>query len=80
VAKAWIAKLVPKSETASAIGLYAGLQSIAALLASSIAGFLWFQFSPQLVFILAAFAAVLSVCWILIQFRRVNQQQNNGSN
>jgi MFS family permease len=80
VAKAWIAKLVPKSETASAIGLYAGLQSIAALLASSIAGFLWFQFSPQLVFILAAFAAVLSICWILIQFRRVNQQQNNGSN
>jgi MFS family permease len=68
IAKAWISNLVPKNETASAIGLFTGLQSIAALLASSIAGLLWFQFSSQLVFLLAASAAALSICWILIHF------------
>jgi MFS family permease len=69
VAKAWISNLVPKNETASAIGLYTGLQSIAALIASSLAGLLWFQFSSQLVFILAAFAAVFTSCWLLFTGR-----------
>ena len=41
VSKAWIAKLVPKEETASAMGTYAGFQSIAALVASSWAGAVW---------------------------------------
>ena len=72
VAKAWISNLVPKKETASAIGLYTGLQSIASLFASSIAGFIWFQFSSSYVFFLAASAAVLTVSWLLFQFYRKN--------
>lgn len=67
VAKAWISKLIPPAETASAIGLYAGLQSIAALLASSMAGFLWFRFSPNLVFSLSGGAAVIVLCWLMFQ-------------
>lgn len=70
VAKAWISNLVPRNETASAIGLYTGLQSIAALLASSIAGVLWVQFSSQVVFLLAGSAGVLTICWILFHFKK----------
>lgn len=64
VAKAWISNLVPKVETASAIGLYTGLQSVAALFASSIAGLLWFRFNATIVFITAAIVALLVLLWI----------------
>jgi MFS family permease len=64
VAKAWISNLVPATETASAIGLFTGLQSIAALLASSLAGFLWYRFGPETVFLSAAATAVLALAWI----------------
>lgn len=40
VAKAWISNISPRSETATAIGHYAGLQSICALCASTFAGLL----------------------------------------
>lgn len=41
LAKAWISKVCAPDQKATAIGTYAGVQSIAALVASSWAGFLW---------------------------------------
>ena len=70
ISKAWISNLVPKTETASAIGLYTGLQSIAALIASSLAGFLWFRFGAVIVFSLAAIVALLAFAWITLQLPR----------
>ncbi len=64
IAKAWISNLVPKTETASAIGLYTGLQSIAALIASSLAGLLWLKFGPAVVFAAAALVALAAFGWI----------------
>ena len=61
VSKALISNLVPKSETASAIGTYAGLASVMALLASSMAGVIWHYVSPEAVFIFSA-AGVALVC------------------
>ena len=72
IAKAWISNLVPKNETASAIGLFTGLQSIAALIASSVAGLLWFRFGPSIVFILSAMITFLALLWIA--FRLSNQK------
>jgi len=69
IAKAWISNLVPKNETASAIGLFTGLQSIAALIASSVAGLLWFRFGPSIVFATGAVAAGLALFWIGWKFR-----------
>lgn len=43
IAKAWISNLVPKSATASAIGTFAGFNSLGALLASGLAGLVWDQ-------------------------------------
>lgn len=43
ISKAWITNITPKSETATAIGTYTGFQSIGAMVASSITGYLWFK-------------------------------------
>lgn len=57
VAKAWISNLAPEGERATAIGAYEGLRSIAALLASSLAGWIWLQFGPAVLFGATAAAA-----------------------
>ena len=54
ISKAWISNLVDKTETATAIGTYAGLQSIAALIASSLAGLLWFNYGATVTFLVTA--------------------------
>ena len=59
VAKAWISNIADKKDTATAIGTFAGFSSLAALVASSGAGFVWYQFSPQATFISTAFVAAL---------------------
>jgi len=47
VAKAWISNLAPREELATAIGTFTAFQSLAALLASSIAGAIWLGFGAQ---------------------------------
>ena len=47
IAKAWITNVVPKGQTATAIGTYTAFQSICALFASSFTGFLWFKFGAS---------------------------------
>ena len=50
IAKAWISNLVVPEETGTAIGTYAALSSICALVASTLAGFLWYQFGAAYAF------------------------------
>lgn len=64
IAKAWISNVVDKSETASAIGTYAGLQSIAALIASSVGGMLWYYFGFKVTFLVTAAATILAVFYL----------------
>ncbi len=66
IAKAWIGSIVPRTETASAIGTYAGLQSICALAASSFAGLIWFTFGPGVTFVLTAMVAVLVLLYVAL--------------
>ena len=54
ISKAWITNLVDKTETATAIGTYTGLQSIAALIASSLTGLLWYNFGALPTFLITA--------------------------
>ena len=69
ISKAWISNIVPKDETATAIGTYSGLQSICALIASSLTGFLWFTFGPMITFVITA-AVTLVVIGYLLTFHR----------
>lgn len=59
IAKAWISQLVDETETASAIGTYTGFQSIATLLASSLAGAAWYAFGAAWAFGVTAVSALL---------------------
>lgn len=68
ISKAWISNLVASKETASAIGLYTGLQSFAALIASALAGLLWFKFGSVVVFTSTAVVAFIALIWLTIHF------------
>ncbi|RMG31713.1 MAG: MFS transporter [Bacteroidetes bacterium] len=65
VAKAWISQLCKAAETATAIGTYDGLSSVAALLASSLAGLLWYHFGPEVLFGTTALLALLLMLYFL---------------
>ena len=64
ISKAWISNIVDKSETATAIGTYSGFQSIAALIASSLCGLLWFNFGSMFTFLLTAAVTFLVVIYL----------------
>lgn len=51
ISKAWISNISAKEDTATAIGTYAGLQSICALLASTIGGLLWYTWGSMSAFL-----------------------------
>ncbi|MCB9046804.1 MAG: MFS transporter [Chitinophagales bacterium] len=70
VAKAWITNIADKQDTATAIGTYTAFQSIAALLASSITGMLWYSYGAELAFIVTALATT-GVIVYLMTVRRV---------
>ncbi len=59
IAKAWITNVCDKDKTATAIGTYTAFQSIATLLASSLAGWTWFSFGSSVIFWLSAGMAVV---------------------
>ena len=65
VSKAWIATIVPKSDTAGAIGTYSGMQSFCALFASSITGLLWFKFGAGITFTVSAIVTLLAFLYLL---------------
>jgi MFS family permease len=59
VAKAWISNLVPKTAAASALGTFAGLGSLAALLASGLTGWAWSLAGPGITLGLSAGGALV---------------------
>ena len=64
ISKAWISNIVPKTETASAIGTFAGFQSIAALIASSVCGLLWYNFGAMTTFLTTVGVTILVIIYL----------------
>ncbi|MGG9963754.1 MFS transporter [Ferruginibacter sp. SUN106] len=64
ISKAWISNIVDKNETATAIGTYTGFQSIAALLASSICGLLWYNFGGLATFLITASITLVVIIYL----------------
>jgi len=64
ISKAWISNIVPKGETATAIGTYSGLQSLCALVASSLTGYLWFSFGAKITFSVTAGITLIVVIYL----------------
>lgn len=70
ISKAWISNMVPAGETASALGFYTGYNSILKLVASSLAGLIWYQWGAVYVFLFAACIAACVATWFLVYFRK----------
>lgn len=64
ISKAWISNICDKKDTATAIGTYTAFQSILTMIASSLAGLLWYNFGPSLTFIVTAFASLSVIVYI----------------
>jgi MFS family permease len=64
VSKAWISNLVDKKDTATAIGTFAGFQSIAALFASFFCGLLWYNFGAIITFSVTSVVTILVIIYL----------------
>ncbi|MBI4932192.1 MAG: MFS transporter [Bacteroidetes bacterium] len=67
VSKAWIAKIAPPSETATAIGFHASAQSIALMIASSMAGLIWVLTNPQVTFLVSASGVFVALIYFAVK-------------
>ena len=67
ITKAWLSNLVSKENTATAIGTFSAFQSICAMIASSLAGLLWYQFGADTSFLLTAIATVFVILYFTIK-------------
>jgi MFS family permease len=65
ISKAWISNIVKKEDTATAIGMFTGFQSLCAMLASTIAGLIWFGISPEATFFVTGIVAFIVVIFFL---------------
>ncbi len=65
ISKAWISNITAKKDTATAIGTYSGLQSICTMLASTLTGFIWFQFGAPTAFMTTAFITLCVMIYFL---------------
>jgi len=70
ISKAWISNITDKKDTATAIGTFSGLQSICTMLASSLTGFIWFQFGALFAFILTGIVTLFVAAYFLIRIPR----------
>lgn len=66
VAKAWISNITAKKDTATAIGTYTGFQSICTMLASALAGWVWFTFGAQTTFLFSGITTLLVIVYVLL--------------
>lgn len=70
ISKALISNLAARSDTATAIGFFQSFASILTLLASSLAGLLWYSAGPKVMFMISGGAVFLvSLSLILIPLR-----------
>jgi MFS family permease len=65
ISKAWISNLTDKKDTATAIGTFAGLQSICTMLASTLTGLIWFQFGASIAFLTTAIVTLLVIVYFI---------------
>jgi MFS family permease len=66
IAKAWISNITDPKDTATAIGTFSGFQSLAAMIASSLAGLLWFWFGVETAFIATSVVTVLVIIYFAL--------------
>lgn len=67
IGKAWIVRSVPKDEKATAIGTLSGWQSIATMMASFLAGAIWYSGGSAFLFLLTGLSTFIAILYLLIK-------------
>lgn len=65
ISKAWISNISDRKDTATAIGTFSGFQSICTMLASSLAGLIWYQFGAIATFLITAIVTLFVMIYFL---------------
>jgi len=68
ISKALISNMAERADTATAIGFYNSFQSIFTLVASSLAGVLWFAIGPKAMFMISGVGVFIVVVYLAIIF------------
>jgi MFS family permease len=71
IAKAWISNISDRKDTATAIGTFSAFQSICTMLASSLAGLIWYQFGPNVTFLITGFSTVIILTYFILVTKEV---------
>ena len=66
ISKAWISNISDKKDTATAIGMFSAFQSLSAMLASTMAGIIWYKFGASAVFITTGIATLIVILYVLV--------------
>lgn len=66
ISKAWISTITDRHDTATAIGTFAGFQSLCAMLASSLTGLIWVLFSAKVAFLTTAGVTLVVIIFFLL--------------
>lgn len=68
ISKALITNIARPEDSATAIGFYTSFASIATLLASSLAGLLWYTLGPQVMFIISGVGVLAVTAYFFVYF------------
>jgi MFS family permease len=69
ISKAWISNISDKKDVATAIGTYSAFQSLCTMVASAMAGFIWFQFGASAIFILTGIATICVIIYLFLNVK-----------
>ena len=73
ISKAWISNISDEKDIATAIGTYSAFQSLFTMLASSLAGLIWYQFGANATFMVTGFASVLILFYFIFMTKEKEQ-------
>ncbi len=70
ISKALISNIASKTDTATAIGFYTSFASIFTLIASSLAGLLWYSVGPKAMFMISGVGVFCVSCYLIFVLKR----------
>lgn len=70
ISKAWISKVAPSSEIATAIGFNASCNSMVTMASSSLAGLIWVTFNPSVMFLFSAAGVFMVIFYFIFQTKK----------
>jgi MFS family permease len=71
ISKALISNVASSDKTATAIGFYTSFASIMTMIASSLAGLIWYSLGPSMMFIISGSGVAITAIYLLILGKRI---------